>query len=525
MGLAKRPAMNSRRRSAGCLRALSFGVSLTALVGCSNTATDSGGVSSPNPSARGGAPSVPPPSTSAGNSSGGSGPSICVGCGAGGTPALAHGGASGGRDHGGAAGAASHAAFCSSSGPSLELPTVSGTTQCAGTVAQTAFRYAICSCADLLTSRAVTTDSFDSARGAYDPQQPGRFGSIGVNGDARIGTQGTPETLRAGGTLWLGGAQGIGRNPNVSNGMNVSAGDLKVRGAVQYAGDLSVESDARVAGDIDVNALSVNGTLRTSKQSTMKATAQRINARTIEQIDVAPPCSCEDDELVDIAGLVSASARQNDNQAAHFDPAPLANYAGTSRIELPCGRLYVPAVHGSGNLTLAVSGRSALFVGGDLEPGGELRVELTGPDAELDLFVEGTLISSARLELGSIARASRVRLYIGGSAPIFLSGGGSYAGNIYAPFAPFVISTKSEIYGSLFARGIVNSDLLTVHYDEAILRAGEPCAPPDDGCTSCLSCGNQACIAGECGACQSDADCCAPLHCEAGSCVAQEVPK
>lgn len=86
------------------------------------------------------------------------------------------------------------------------------------------------------------------------------------------------------------------------------------------------------------------------------------------------------------------------------------------------------------------------------------------------------------------------------------------------------MSTAIEIYGSLFAAGIVASDRLTVHYDAAILAAGNDCGPPPSTCTSCRDCGNQACTAGgSCGACTSNADCCSPLVCHAGSCVPEIV--
>jgi hypothetical protein len=168
-------------------------------------------------------------------------------------------------------------------------------------------------------------------------------------------------------------------------------------------------------------------------------------------------------------------------------------------------------------LTLRVSGRTALFVGGDLNPSGEFRVEVVG-EGELDLFVAGNLVSAQRLSLGTAATPSRVRLYLGGSQPVALSGGGVFAGFVYAPFARFTMSTAIEIYGALFAFGIVASDTLTVHYDESIQEAASECDPPPPGCTECGDCLGQACNGGTCGSCSSDDDCCAPFTCVSGVC-------
>ena len=49
-----------------------------------------------------------------------------------------------------------------------------------------------------------------------------------------------------------------------------------------------------------------------------------------------------------------------------------------------------------------------------------------------------------------------------------------------------------EIFGGIFANGIVASDSLTVHYDDAILDAAANCTPPT-GCDSCNDCNGGGC--------------------------------
>jgi hypothetical protein len=51
---------------------------------------------------------------------------------------------------------------------------------------------------------------------------------------------------------------------------------------------------------------------------------------------------------------------------------------------------------------------------------------------------------------------------------------------------------------------------------------GPDAGPPPGGCNTCLDCGGQACNAGQCGACTTSSDCCAPLVCLGGQCIRRE---
>lgn len=414
------------------------------------------------------------------------------------------------------AGDAGLAGFCSGSGPLLLVPGAGGASLCSGELAQTTFRYAVCSCGRFAISNTFATDSFDSRDGAYSSASSGNAGSFGTNGNVTLHA-----AADVGGSVWVHGTSGISAG---ASGALHAAGELKVNGPLSSASSVVVGHDAFVEGDLSAASLSVGATL-TQPAGALRtvAGATSVGALASAPVDFPPPCACEADELVDVAGLVAAQATANDNAAAGFDPSVLVGYTGPTTIDLPCGRLHAPSLSGNGTLTLRVAHRTALFLGGDLEPGADFRVEIVG-GGELDLFVEGNVVSAHRLDLGSIDAPSRVRLYVGGSQPIALSGGAVFAGNVYAPHAEFTMSTAIEIYGSLFAAGIVASDRLTVHYDAAILAAGNDCGPPPSTCTSCRDCGNQACTAGgSCGACTSNADCCSPLVCHAGSCVPEIV--
>ena len=86
-------------------------------------------------------------------------------------------------------------------------------------------------------------------------------------------------------------------------------------------------------------------------------------------------------------------------------------------------------------------------------------------------------------------------------------------------------------YVSAFAGNFRASDVTNIHYDRAVLKAGDNCGGNggegggSSECGSCQDCHNQACNKGVCGECATDSDCCAPLVCSGGSCVPQVVVK
>jgi hypothetical protein len=177
-----------------------------------------------------------------------------------------------------------------------------------------------------------------------------------------------------------------------------------------------------------------------------------------------------------------------------------------------------------------VHGRTAIYVEGDVEASSALAFVLA-PDAELDLFVAGTLHVSDTFVFGSPNYPALSRAYIAGTAKLQLSSDVRLAGQLYAPHSEEVVwSAQNAIYGSVFAGNFRSSDVTDIHYDRGVLRAGDDCPPGGAGgapgeCGSCEDCHNQACIQGECGECGSDDDCCSPLVCVGGSCVPRVVVK
>ncbi len=368
----------------------------------------------------------------------------------------------------------------------------------------TSFRFAICSCEDFVSSNAITTDSFDSSQSTSNENG----GSIGLNGGVNLGA---PATV--GGAFYIAGANGV-----------TTSSTVEVVGHIKSGGNLAGDSytargDAYVAGDVSVNSLTVDGTLTLPADSQLNAAASSVASTTRAPVVVDPPCDC-DGSRVDVEGIIAEGATVADNDAINLPTDALVNVQGTEQFTLPCGRYLFDAVQGSGSVELVLTGRVVLLIDGPISLNGDFNVSLQD-GAEVDIFVAENINVSGALNLGDVAAPSLSRVYVGGNGSINLSSGAQVAGNIFAPTAELVTAGDVELFGSIQARRISTSGALDVHFDTAILEGDDECVS-DEPCTSCEDCNNQACNDGECGACETDADCCAPLVCnEFGECIAE----
>jgi hypothetical protein len=222
----------------------------------------------------------------------------------------------------------------------------------------------------------------------------------------------------------------------------------------------------------------------------------------------------------------------NDNVAIGLDSAAFENATGATRLDLPCGRYYLTKITPRSSATIAVHGRTAIFIGGNIDTQQANLDIAIDPQAELDIFVGGTIVNATGLRLGNVDVPAQLRVYIAGG-PVDFSAPSTTAGNFYLPYSEFVSPSNFNLFGSLFAKKFTGQG--QIHYDRGILNAGAICeggrpgtdggTPADAGtptsCTTCRDCGNQACVAGRCGACTTSADCCAPLQCLNGTCGAR----
>ncbi len=388
---------------------------------------------------------------------------------------------------------------CDGGGPPIRVGDEPGD-KCLGDLAQTTFRWSLCSCTDLNVSAKLSTDAYDSTTGPYAPGEIG--GGVGVDRDVTNWS----EAVTVGGTLWVAGTDAYSSSGPASE---VKA-DLHLGGSWKASTPLRVAGPAYVVG-------SLSGVTVAGKTETVKS--------------VAPACDCAENKLIPVASIVEARRVSNDNDAIGLEPSVLDSPGSALRLDLPCGNFYFTKIETSLDTTIHVHGRTALYVAGDVAASSSLAIVLD-PEAELDLFVAGTLRVSDTFVFGSPNYPALSRAYVGGAEKITLSDDVRLAGQLYAASSEQLVwSAKNEIYGAVFAGNFRSSDVTAIHYDRGVLKAGEDCPDGGEGgatgteCGSCEDCNNQACKNGACGECGADSDCCAPLVCQGGSCVPRVVVK
>ncbi len=406
-------------------------------------------------------------------------------------------------------GGTTRAEYCMGAGPAVRVgDTTAMVPVCAGRLAESIFRWGICTCSDLNLAGYMHTDSYDSSM-AMDPTGE-RGGAVGVNNVLNL-----IGVMRVGDNLTV-----AGTNPLNLIGVHTVRGDMNLEGALQIAASLDVQRNARIRGPITaLGPMHVHGDLVTPPGVGALGFITVDGTRRMVPLDISAPCACRPQDIVDVASIVREAQRDNDNTAGGFNPATFNAVVGLADVTLPCGRFYADRVAGLGGITVHVDGRTALFIGGDFDLGGEFDIRL-GPSGELDVFIAGNVLGAGYLRLGRVIRPSRVRFYIAGSRGFTLLGASGLYGSLYAPNAPVTLAGYMNLHGSLFAGRITAGADLDVHYDRSVLHAGDDCPmspPPPGGCTGCGSsvcASTQACVSGACGTCHTDGDCCAPLVCE-----------
>jgi len=409
-------------------------------------------------------------------------------------------------------------------GPPIKVPDASGQA-CTGQIARRLFGRAICTCDDISFGGYMRTRSFSSSA-MSDPIASGA--AVGINDELWSGSW-----IDVGGTLEIEG--------NTQFASLVQAGGDLLLGSsavIANAGVLTVGRDAWFEQQLTLLGLGFVTRDMHIKPGTFPPLAVVGGATVSNQsFDLQDPCACEPQDLLDIDAIVDAGATDNNNVEAGLDPASLTNLIGLHRVELPCGRFYLDSVGGIGGVTFVVNGRTALYIEGDVANLGVFDIEL-GPDGELDIFIKGNLLQIGYSPFGSLSRPSAVRVYVGGDGDIVFAGYQPFGANLYAPKSAVIAADWLRLRGSLFARDILAGGFIDVEYDRDILDlgnedecnpdadpdpepqpdAGVPPPPPppecDDKCDATCQ-GNKTCVAGACGSCNTDADCCAPLVCYA----------
>jgi hypothetical protein len=404
--------------------------------------------------------------------------------------------------------------YCAEESPALLVSTAaSATPVCAGQIAQSAFRYALCTCGDLVLDHALTTDAFDGSHGPYSMATATVGGSVGANGNLQMGA-----AIDIGGSLWTGGmAQGFTSSFDVNIG-----GELHAAGLVDLTGPgLTVDTDAWAASGLVVTGSAlIAGTLFIPQGAPLNVGGTKtIGATVTEPVHVPLPCDCARGSLVDVGGFVETYRANNDDTRAGLDELMLENVQTPLSMTIPCGRLFFTRVGAHAPVHLTVVGRTAMFVGGDFQADADFFIDVPS-GSELNLFIEGNVVASQGFGIGDQSNPARARVYIGGNGDVVLQNASSVTGNLYAPSAQLVLGTAATtIFGSAFVRQLGSGNgALTIHFDESVARESSICKTPTT-CSSCRDCGNQACTGSTCAGCSDSSQCCTPLVCRSGTCV------
>ncbi|HVY25864.1 MAG TPA: hypothetical protein VHB79_04905 [Polyangiaceae bacterium] len=410
-------------------------------------------------------------------------------------------------------------AKCSNGGPPIvNSPDMGG---CLGNLAATTFRWTLCSCKDVQLSDYILVDAFDSTKGPYQPGSTG--GGVGANEKYHASGASVPPKAGIYGDLWASSTQGINDSAD-----ELVKNILKSGGSLQSSATMTVEGDVYANGDVP-KGVEIGGNLHVPADAKVGVTPAGKVVR--GAVSFPPPCDCAEKQLVPITAMVEAHAgTNNDNAAVGLDPDVLASPKAPTRLDLPCGSYYLSSIHPSVGVTIWAHGHVALYIGEDVQSSDDISfgVDATG---SFDVFIAGKLGASAGLTIGSPNYPALTRTYIGSTTGVSLSSAAYISGNIYAAYGQVHWSASTDAYGSVFAGDFDASAPTRIHYDRAVLNQGDGCGGGggtggDSGsggggntCESCRDCGNQACHDGECGACTSNADCCAPLGCDQGACV------
>ncbi len=407
---------------------------------------------------------------------------------------------------------------CAGGGPSIVNTANLG--GCLGGLAATTFRWTLCSCKDVQLSDLILVDAYDSTQGPY---MAGGIGG-GVGADAIYHSSASSVAATGGGIwgdLWASSPMGI--NDSADEWIEH---DVRSGGPLQSSATMTIGADAYANGDVP-KGIAIGGKLHVPTGAQVGVTPAGGVVR--EPVSFPPPCDCAADQLVPIAAMVQAHASPNNDNASIglADNLPVASNAA-ARLDLPCGSYYLASVHHSVPITIWAHGHTALYIGGDVQSSDDIAFGVD-PTGSFDIFIAGTLSTSAKLTIGSPNYPALTRTYIGSTGGAGFSAGTSIGGNLYAAYGPVTWSAGTDAYGSVFAGDFSASAATRIHYDAAVLQAGVGCPGPGGGdggapvCGSCRDCLNQACVNGQCGACQTDADCCAPLVCSSGTCVSTHV--
>jgi hypothetical protein len=425
---------------------------------------------------------------------------------------------------------------CPFGGPITDI-TVNGSKTCVGTLAQTTFRWGLCTCGRVqlvnsgqpwgpphgnLNFPALYIDAYDSSKGPWDWNNPQIGGSLGVNGP--FASPGGAFTFVTG-HMWAAAALAAGGMMDVKQELH-AVGPVTENGGPFHVGQPNPALVNVVPGTAAWDGYvlgNVNGPITFHKDLYQPAGAGTgggvvVNGmiRNMPPFTVPPPCDACGTSQIPIGTIVDQWVTTNDNATIGLNPAAMTGLTGTTRLDLPCGYYYLNEISSTGSVAVYAHGHTALFIGGNVTG---FQVSFTlDPGGTFDVFIKGTINATSNLVIGNPNYAALTRVYVG-APTLGISGEAHFAGLFYAANADIALTSHITAYGALYCNNFLGQgDNTDIHYDRAALAQGYGCDVAPAGCKTCRDCGNQACVNGACVACTSSAQCCPPLICSNGAC-------
>ena len=237
-----------------------------------------------------------------------------------------------------------------------------------------------------------------------------------------------------------------------------------------------------MGGDVRVAALAWQAASRSPNDAALEVTAGA-PAVVRTTVDIPPACSCS--PLLDLATLVDAASRDNDNTVIGLDPENgLKVFDAEREVELPCGRYYVGDIYAARALTVRVTVASRCTC----STGSWSRTPLHSPSSwktrpsSTCSWRRGSP-PAAPSQIGSPGTPTRARLHFGATDSLNFRAPTLLAASLYAPRSELVAQGGFELFGAALLRRIA-SGALTLHYDRALAR--DPCSAAR--CTTSKDC-------------------------------------
>jgi hypothetical protein len=322
----------------------------------------------------------------------------------------------------------------------------------------TAFSYALCTCEDLTQVGWLKVGAGASGDG-----------SVGVNGFSSVAND---SEISGSWVSWRQWTAGTGAH---IGGSLRSGADLLVAGAVWVGKDLAVKQNLTGAG-----FLNVGGALRVGGNDVFLGFSQIAGGKAAFDAPTQPPCGCDPASLFDVVGAVNQARTLNDN-AARGVPAGAQLDIGVQRLALDTGRYFFQGVHNIGAGVLDIRGNVSIYIDGSLDEIGAEAIKIeTG--ASLDLYVSGAVRLVGFSPLGDRQSPSSFRLFVGGSDRLSIGAGlQEFFGSIYAPTADLAFAGVTVIWGSLFAKQVIDLGVLAINHGGAVATCTPPAVTTDGG--------------------------------------------